>query len=193
MGLLISKTFNLLRELGSGKPTRVILIGLDAAGKTTILYKMKLHETVTTIPTIGFNVEEVTPVPGLTMVVWDVGGQEKIRALWHHYYQNSEGIIFVVDSADAERFPEAREELHAVLKDDQIAPGVPIVIMANKQDLPHSAGASKLIESLDLRTITRHPWHIQGTCATNGDGLYESFESLAKMVKEYRKGGVHRY
>ncbi|PIK49565.1 putative ADP-ribosylation factor [Apostichopus japonicus] len=170
---------------------------------------MKLHETVTTIPTIGFNVEEVTPVPGLTMVVWDVGGRKrsghfgtittKTQKVCVKFIARSQlqscpcCIIFVVDSADAERFPEAREELHAVLKDDQIAPGVPIVIMANKQDLPHSAGASKLIESLDLRTITRHPWHIQGTCATNGDGLYESFESLAKMVKEYRKGGVHRY
>ena len=67
------------------QPARVILIGLDAAGKTTLLYKCKLNETVTTIPTIGFNVETVTPVKGLTLTVWDLGGQEKIRNLWRYY------------------------------------------------------------------------------------------------------------
>ena len=67
-------------------PARILLLGLDNAGKTTCLYKLKLNETVSTIPTIGFNVETVQPVPGLTMTVWDVGGQEKIRALWRHYY-----------------------------------------------------------------------------------------------------------
>jgi ADP-ribosylation factor protein 1 len=60
-------------------------------GKTTMLYKLKLNETVTTIPTIGFNVETVSPCSGVTFTVWDVGGQDKIRQLWRHYYQNAEG------------------------------------------------------------------------------------------------------
>ena len=82
-------------------PARIILLGLDAAGKTTMLYKLKLNETVTTIPTIGFNVETVQPAPGLSMTVWDVGGQQKIRALWRHYYQGADGIIWIVDSNDS--------------------------------------------------------------------------------------------
>ena len=75
----------------------IFKVGLDAAGKTTILYKLKLGEVVTTIPTIGFNVETVE-YKNISFTVWDVGGQDKIRPLWRHYYQNTQGIIFVVDS-----------------------------------------------------------------------------------------------
>jgi len=62
------------------------------AGKTTLLYKLKLNETVSTIPTIGFNVETVTPCRGVSFTVWDVGGQDKLRPLWKQYFQNAEGI-----------------------------------------------------------------------------------------------------
>ena len=104
------------------------------SGKTTILYKLKLNETVLTIPTIGFNVETVQPVKGLTFTVWDVGGQEKIRRLWQHYYQNCEGLIFVIDSSDIERLEEVKSELFGVLESDAMR-SVPFVILANKQDL----------------------------------------------------------
>lgn len=86
------------------------LVGLDAAGKTTILYKLKLGEIVTTIPTIGFNVETVE-YKNICFTVWDVGGQDKIRPLWRHYFQNTQGLIFVVDSNDRERIVEAEKEL----------------------------------------------------------------------------------
>lgn len=85
-------------------------MGLDAAGKTTILYKLKLGEIVTTIPTIGFNVETVE-YKNISFTVWDVGGQDKIRPLWRHYYQNTQGLIFVVDSSDTKRIAEAENEL----------------------------------------------------------------------------------
>lgn len=88
----------------------IVLVGLDAAGKTTILYKLKLGEIVTTIPTIGFNVETVE-YKNICFTVWDVGGQDKIRLLWRHYFQNTQGLIFVVDSNDRERIGEAQKEL----------------------------------------------------------------------------------
>ena len=75
------------RMLGN-KEMRILMVGLDAAGKTTILYKLKLGEVVTPIPTIGFNVEEVT-YKNISFHVWDVGGQDKIRQLWRHYYTNT--------------------------------------------------------------------------------------------------------
>ena len=112
-----------------------MLVNIVPPGKTTILYKVKLNECVTTIPTIGFNVETVQPVKGISFTVWDVGGQEKIRRLWQHYYQNSDGLIFVVDSCDRERVEEAREELFGVMDSDEMR-GVPFVVLANKQDLP---------------------------------------------------------
>ena len=88
MGLLLSRLATAMNEFGSRR-ARILLLGLDAAGKTTILYKLKLNENVTTIPTIGFNVEEVTPIKNITFTMWDVGGQEKIRPLWRHYYHVS--------------------------------------------------------------------------------------------------------
>nr|XP_054759549.1 uncharacterized protein LOC129265594 [Lytechinus pictus] len=189
MGLLMSRVMTLFKDWSQGSPSRVLMLGLDAAGKTTCLYKLKLNETVTTIPTIGFNVETVTPVPGLSFTVWDVGGQEKIRALWRHYYYGTHGVIFVVDSQDRERFAEARGELLAILQAQEMTGNVPVLILANKQDLPGAHGVTKLIDELQLRNLTQNPWHIQGACATTGDGLYEGLQQLSKMIREFKKSG----
>merc|ERR1712182_60385 len=99
MGLAFSSIWQ--RMFGK-QEMRILMVGLDAAGKTTILYKLKLGEVVTTIPTIGFNVETVE-YKNISFTVWDVGGQDKIRPLWRHYYQNTQGLIFVVDSNDRDR------------------------------------------------------------------------------------------
>merc|ERR1719221_1259904 len=98
---------------------RILMVGLDAAGKTTILYKFKIGEVITTIPTIGFNVETVQ-YKNISFTVWDVGGQDKIRPLWRHYYHGTNGLIFVVDSNDRERIGEAREELARMLSEDEM-------------------------------------------------------------------------
>ncbi|KAG8055018.1 hypothetical protein GUJ93_ZPchr0001g33131 [Zizania palustris] len=113
MGLTFTKLFS---RLFAKKEMRILMVGLDAAGKTTILYKLKLGEIVTTIPTIGFNVETVE-YKNISFTVWDVGGQDKIRPLWRHYFQNTQGLIFVVDSNDRERVVEARDELHRMLNE----------------------------------------------------------------------------
>ncbi|VDM15217.1 unnamed protein product [Wuchereria bancrofti] len=113
MGLTISGLFG---RLFGKKQVRILMVGLDAAGKTTILYKLKLGEIVTTIPTIGFNVETVE-YKNISFTVWDVGGQDKIRPLWRHYFQNTQGLIFVVDSNDRERIEESRAELHKMLSE----------------------------------------------------------------------------
>ena len=104
MGSYISNLFT--RFNGSGKPVGILMLGLDAAGKTTILYKMKYNETVNTIPTIGFNVETVK-FKNVEFKCWDIGGQDKLRKLWCHYFDNQQGLIFVVDSNDRDRIDEA--------------------------------------------------------------------------------------
>ena len=96
---------SVLNRFQSKTPCRLLMLGLDAAGKTTILYKMKLNETVNTIPTIGFNVETLQ-YKNLEFNCWDIGGQFKLRNLWRHYFENTQGLIFVVDSNDAERLDE---------------------------------------------------------------------------------------
>merc|ERR1711937_501147 len=112
---------------------RILMVGLDAAGKTTILYKLKLGEVVTTIPTIGFNVETVE-YKNVNFTVWDIGGQDKIRKLWRYYYENTQGLIFVIDSNDRDRIEDAREELTRILSEDEMR-DVAVLVFANKQDL----------------------------------------------------------
>jgi len=157
------------------------MVGLDAAGKTTILYKLKLGEIVTTIPTIGFNVETVE-YKNISFTVWDVGGQDKIRPLWRYYFQNTQGIIFVVDSNDRDRIVEAREELQQMLNEDELRDAF-LLVFANKQDLPNAMNAAEITEKLNLHSLRQRPWYIQSTCATTGDGLYEGLEWLSNSLK----------
>merc|ERR1719245_1070090 len=96
------------------KEMRILMVGLDAAGKTTILYKLKLGEVVTTIPTVGFNVETVE-CKNISFTVWDIGGQDKIRKVWRHYYLGTAGVIFIIDSNDRDHIEDAREELTKML------------------------------------------------------------------------------
>jgi len=177
MGMLISKALN--RIIGK-KDCRILMVGLDAAGKTTILYKLKLGEIVTTIPTIGFNVETVE-YKNISFTVWDVGGQDKIRPLWRHYYQNTQGLIFVVDSNDRDRIVEAAEELQKMLSEDELRDAV-LLVFANKQDLPNAMPVHDLQEKLGLSVLRYRKWFIQSTCATTGDGLYEGLEWLSANV-----------
>ena len=165
-------------------------MSLCIAGKTTILYKLKLGEVVTTIPTIGFNVETVE-YKNINFTVWDVGGQDKIRPLWRHYYQNTQGIIFVVDSNDKDRIDDnknntsdnsAKEELHRMLAEDELRDAV-LLIFANKQDLPNAMSVNDVTEKLGLNQLRNRKWYIQGCCATTGDGLYEGLDWLSKALK----------
>nr|XP_009506338.1 PREDICTED: ADP-ribosylation factor 4 [Phalacrocorax carbo] len=159
-----------------------ILVGLDAAGKTTILYKLKLGEIVTTIPTIGFNVETVE-YKNICFTVWDVGGQDKIRPLWRHYFQNTQGLIFVVDSNDRERIQEAAEELQKMLQEDELRDAV-LLLFANKQDLPNAMAISEMTDKLGLQSLRNRTWYVQATCATQGTGLYEGLDWLSNELSK---------
>uniref|UniRef100_A0A3Q3J5J1 ADP-ribosylation factor 5 n=1 Tax=Monopterus albus TaxID=43700 RepID=A0A3Q3J5J1_MONAL len=155
MGLTISSIFS---RLFGKKQMRILMVGLDAAGKTTILYKLKLGEIVTTIPTIGFNVETVE-YKNISFTVWDVGGQDKIRPLWRHYFQNTQ------------------------LLEDELKDAV-LLVFANKQDLPNALSVSELTDKLGLHALRNRTWHIESTCATQGTGLYEGLDWLSKELSK---------
>merc|ERR1711935_759159 len=179
MGSMFTKLFD---SLISKKEMRVLMVGLDNAGKTTILYKLKLGEVVTTIPTIGFNVEAVE-FENINFTVWDVGGQDKIRPLWRHYFQNTQAIIFVVDSNDKDRIAEAREELTRMLNEDELRDAL-LLVFANKQDLPQAMPAVEITDKLNLHQLRHRTWYIVQTCATTGDGLMEGLEWLSSNLKQ---------
>jgi small GTP-binding protein len=178
MGLSISKVFE--RWFGK-QEMRILMLGLDAAGKTTILYKLKLGEVVSSVPTIGFNVETVE-YKNIKFTVWDVGGQDKIRLLWRHYYQNTQGLIFVVDSSDKDRIDVAREELMRMLGEEELRDAV-VLVFANKQDMGVMS-VPEITEKLGLHTLKGREWYIQGTCALTGDGLYDGLDWLSKTVSK---------
>eukprot|EP01135_Chromosphaera_perkinsii_P006533 Nk52_evm5s539 gene=Nk52_evmTU5s539 len=173
---------NILKKLFGNKEMRILMLGLDAAGKTTILYKLKLGQSVTTIPTVGFNVETVT-YKNVKFNVWDVGGQDKIRPLWRHYYTGTQGLIFVVDSADYDRIDEARQELHRIMNDREMKDAI-ILIFANKQDLPNVMKPQEITERLGLNRTRDRNWYVQPSCATTGDGLYEGLTWLTSNQKK---------
>eukprot|EP00042_Codosiga_hollandica_P018957 m.57233 g.57233 ORF g.57233 m.57233 type:complete len:254 (+) comp49016_c0_seq2:1015-1776(+) len=122
----------LFAGLWGEKERRILILGLDGAGKTTILYRLQVGEVVTTIPTIGFNVEAVT-FENIKFQVWDLGGQTSIRPYWRCYYANTDAIIFVVDSADKERMGIAKSELVSMLEEEELKNAV-LLVFANKQD-----------------------------------------------------------
>eukprot|EP01087_Luapelamoeba_hula_P019543 TRINITY_DN6482_c0_g1_i3.p1 TRINITY_DN6482_c0_g1~~TRINITY_DN6482_c0_g1_i3.p1 ORF type:complete len:526 (+),score=51.50 TRINITY_DN6482_c0_g1_i3:174-1751(+) len=161
---------------GGPSEIRCLMLGLDAAGKTTVLYKLKLGEVVTTIPTIGFNVETVE-YKKYHLTCWDVGGPDKIRPLFRHYYPNTQALIFVVDSNDRERIGEAAEILYDMAREPELS-GLIVLIFANKQDLPNAMRNQEIIERLGLATLDQE-WFIQASCATTGDGLYEGLDWLS--------------
>merc|ERR1711939_1023217 len=115
---------------------RVLIVGLDAAGKTTTLYKLKIGEVVTTIPTIGFNVETVE-YKNVSFTAWDIGGRGNMRALARHYYQNTRALVLVVDSNDRDRIENVREHFTSMISEDELEDAV-ILVYANKQDLPNA-------------------------------------------------------
>merc|ERR1712151_337392 len=113
-----------------------------------VLYNLKIGEVVTTIPTIGFNVE-TCEYKNVKFTVWDIGGQDRIRKLWRHYYMGTHGVIFVVDSSDRDRIQDARDELWKLLDDDELRDAV-LLVLANKQDLPNSMAVAEVSKHLGL-------------------------------------------
>eukprot|EP01083_Nonionella_stella_P093437 261863_1 len=183
-----------LQKIMGKQEMRILMVGLDAAGKTTILYKLKLGDVVTTIPTIGFNVETVE-YKNIEFTVWDIGGQHLIRPLWRHYYQGTEAVIFVVDSNDSERIDggkndynddNVRDQLHSMMADEMLQDAV-LLVLANKQDLPNAMTVDQISSRLKLNQLRNRQWFIQGTCALQGDGLYEGLDWLSNALRKQKK------
>ncbi|KAM9783221.1 ADP-ribosylation factor-like 4aa [Neosynchiropus ocellatus] len=191
MGNGLSEKSSCLSSVPFFQSFHIAILGLDSAGKTTVLYRLQFNEFVNTVPTKGFNAEKVkVSLSGhrtVTFHFWDVGGQEKLRPLWKSYTRGADGIIFVVDSVDAERMEEAKTELHKIAKISENQ-GVPVLVVANKQDLRHSLGLDEMEKLLALKELSpATPWHLQPTCAIIGDGLREGVDRLHEMILKHRK------
>ncbi|CAB3373711.1 Hypothetical predicted protein [Cloeon dipterum] len=155
------------RGLLGSREMRILILGLDGAGKTTILYRLQVGEVVTTIPTIGFNVEQVT-YKNLKFQVWDLGGQTSIRPYWRCYYSNTDAIIYVVDSADRDRIGISKDELVYMLEEEELK-GAVLVVLANKQDMEGALSVAEVHQALGLDALKNRTFQIFKTSATKGE------------------------
>ncbi|CAD6199648.1 unnamed protein product [Caenorhabditis auriculariae] len=170
------------RGLFGAREMRILILGLDGAGKTTILYRLQVGEIVTTIPTIGFNVEQVE-YKNLKFQVWDLGGQTSIRPYWRCYYANTDAIIYVVDSADRDRVGISKQELVSMLQEDELQ-GAVLAVLANKQDIPGCLTETEVYKALGLEALRNRTIQIFKTSASKGEGLDAAMDWLANQLQQ---------
>jgi len=126
---------------------------------------------------------ETLQLQNIRFTIWDIGGQDKIRILWRYYYDKTDAVIFVIDSADKTRRDEITCELETILNAPELKEAV-LLVFANKQDLPQAMSMGEITEWLAPKFSPDRLWHIQPACATSGDGLYEGIQWLTNILKK---------
>lgn len=177
MGLL-----SYLRQLRGNpdKECRLLLLGLDNAGKTTIL-KFVANEEPHVQPTQGFNIKSVQK-DKMKLNMWDIGGQQTIRPYWRNYFTDTDVLIYVVDSHDTLRLEESATEFFDILNEEKLA-NVPVLVFANKQDLPGASTHAQVARTLDLTSIKSREWQIQPCSGKTGEGVQDGMEWVMKHIK----------
>ncbi|XP_023332242.1 ADP-ribosylation factor 2 [Eurytemora carolleeae] len=168
-------------------PAKIILLGLDNAGKTTILYKIKQGQVINTIPTDGFNVNINTVThKSVNFTVYDIGGQDSNRDLWYNYYEEVEAVVYVVDSSDKNRMEESKLLLESILRHELLY-NCTLLVLNNKDDRLGTCSNEEVASQLGLNQFNDRDLTIQSTCALRGEGVWEGLDWLAKNIKKKKK------
>ena len=178
MGFILSKIIEFFSK--SRNNFKIIILGIQNAGKTTILYQLSLGQLVKTTPTIGSNVEELT-YNNVKFQAWDLGGQESTRSVWDVYYMNTDAVVYVIDSSDDEYLEESKSQFHKLIAHPTLK-NATILIFANKQDLQGAKDMNKLIQEYEFFKIKEHIWHIQACSALKGEGLVTGIKWLSEQL-----------
>ena len=177
MGFLFSKILDFFSRSRSN--FKIIILGIQNAGKTTILYRLSLGQLVQTTPTIGSNVEEIS-YNNVKLQAWDLGGQESSRSMWYAYYTGTDAIIYVIDTHDT-NYEESKNQFYKLLENEALKNAV-ILIYANKQDLSGAKSVNEIIQIYELNTIKDHVWNIQPCSAQTGEGLITGMKWLSDQL-----------
>jgi len=161
----------------------VVMLGLDNSGKTTLLYRLKHNMFTHQTRTIGFNCEKIYHKKSV-FKLWDVGGDERTRSLWRSYCRKTDLIMFVIDSEDHERLEEAKIEVETIIKIVSRTNNVPVLILANKQDLPDSSSSSTIDKQLNLKNVD---YKIIECCAVTGEGLETVFKDVKYLIQKRKE------
>lgn len=159
----------------------MLLLGLDNAGKSSLLRHLSDEDVTLVTPTHGFQIKTLV-TQGVKLNVWDMGGQRVGRYYWRQYFGEANVIIFVVDAADPLRIKEAHDELSQVLEEEKIA-GLPLLVLANKQDLIGAMNPEEISILLDLTEMRGRRWHIQGCSTKTGVGVSDGIYWAVSQVK----------
>lgn len=155
---------------------RILMLGLDNAGKTTILKKLSEEDISNITPTQGFNIKSVVH-DGVRLNVWDIGGQRSIRPYWSNYFESANALVYVVDSSDRHRLEESGGELKELMGEDKLK-GIPLLVFANKQDLLQAMPANEIADVLAMESTSDRSFNIQACSAKSGEGLQDGMEWL---------------
>mmetsp|Transcript_8826 Transcript_8826/g.15282 ORF Transcript_8826/g.15282 Transcript_8826/m.15282 type:complete len:187 (+) Transcript_8826:177-737(+) len=165
------------------KEMRLLMVGLDNAGKTTLVKRLNGEDITTISPTLGFNIKTMT-FRGYKLNIWDVGGQKTLRPYWRNYFEKTDGLIWVVDSADVARLDDCKAELGALLQEERLF-GATLLILANKQDLQGALPPQQLEQVLDFATIsTKRHCKVVACSAVTGEGVLEGFSWLVHDISQ---------
>ena len=177
----------LLGGVPVGAEGLLLVLGLDNSGKTTILKKLSDEDITHIMPTQGFNIKSLMR-DGFKLNVWDIGGQKSIRPYWRNYYDQTDALIYVIDSADRRRMDEAGVELTQLLDEERLS-HVPLLVMANKQDLLNALSEEEISVELGLNELRDRIWQILPCSAKTGDGLQEAMEWIVEQINTGKDEG----
>ena len=178
-------------------------MGLDNAGKTTIVKKINGEDISKISPTLGFNISSLH-LNDYRLNVWDVGGQKTLRTFWRNYFEKTDALVWVVDSTDVARLQDCKNELDVILKEEKLV-DASLLVLANKQDVEGAMSGRDIAEALGLVSIgssnsvsvsssssemlsgmtsnsSKRRWRVQKCSATTGDGILDGFEFITEDV-----------
>ncbi|CAN9098064.1 unnamed protein product [Alternaria alternata] len=163
------------------KEMRILMLGLDNAGKTTIVKKIMNEDVNSVSPTLGFIIKTIE-YDGYKLNIWDVGGQKTLRTYWKNYFEKTDTLIWVVDATDRERIDDCRNELAGLLLEERLS-GASLLVFKNKSDVPGSMTEDDICEGLRLDAIKTHKWHVMTCSAMTGMNLQEGLEWVIQDAK----------
>ena len=163
------------------KEVRLLILGLDNAGKTTILKKFLGEDTSEIAPTLGFQIKTIEH-NGFKLNIWDVGGQTTIRSYWRNYFESTDGLIWVVDSGDKLRLEDCKAELQKLLLQEKLA-GATLLVFCNKQDIAGALTPLEIKNVLELDKIEGRHWSITPCSAMTGEGLLQGIDWIVGDIK----------
>ncbi|EIE25442.1 P-loop containing nucleoside triphosphate hydrolase protein [Coccomyxa subellipsoidea C-169] len=182
MASLWEKILDWLRSLFFKKEMELSLIGLQNAGKTSLVNVIAtgaFHEDM--IPTVGFNMRKVTR-GAVTIKLWDLGGQPRFRSMWERYCRGVQAVVYVVDSADHDALENARVELHELLSKPSLA-AIPLLVLGNKNDMPGALSTTDLIDRLDLKALREREVCVYSISCKSQNNIDITLDWLTKHAK----------